>query len=141
MPICETCGNDYDRSFTVTLDGQTHTYDSFECAIHALAPVCPHCGVRVVGHGVQHEGTVLCCKHCADMMGARGITDRIGNTPAETQAQQGPRSSRPRGAIEAAGDDVDRVTAAPGPRDRAMGNAAVEAPAATNAGRGITDRL
>ena len=24
-----------------------------ECAIHALAPVCPHCHCRVVGHGVE----------------------------------------------------------------------------------------
>src|SRR5262245_3628381 len=41
---CETCGNDYDKAFQVTKGGVTHTFDSFECAIHALAPTCAHCG-------------------------------------------------------------------------------------------------
>jgi len=40
MAKCETCGNDYDKAFQVTKEGQVHTYDSFECAIHALAPTC-----------------------------------------------------------------------------------------------------
>ena len=51
--VCETCGNDYDKAFKVNFAGQEHTFDSFECAIHALAPVCDHCGCRVVGHGVE----------------------------------------------------------------------------------------
>ena len=38
MAKCEVCGNDYDKSFTVTMKGKSHTFDSFECAIHALAP-------------------------------------------------------------------------------------------------------
>ena len=37
---CETCGNQYDKAFHVSLDGQTHVFDSFECAIQALAPRC-----------------------------------------------------------------------------------------------------
>jgi len=37
---CEVCGNDYDKAFTVTLGGRLHTFDSFECAIQALAPAC-----------------------------------------------------------------------------------------------------
>jgi len=51
MAICETCGNDYDKAFQVIQSGKTHTFDSFECAIHALAPTCTHCGIRIVGHG------------------------------------------------------------------------------------------
>lgn len=48
MPKCEVCGNDYDKAFQVTLPGdQPHTFDSFECAIYALAPNCEHCGVRL----------------------------------------------------------------------------------------------
>ena len=50
MPICENCGNDYDKAFRVILGGEEHVFDSFECAIHALAPTCPHCGTRVIGH-------------------------------------------------------------------------------------------
>jgi hypothetical protein len=44
MATCETCGNDYDKAFQVKMNGSTHTFDSFECAIHALAPTCAHCG-------------------------------------------------------------------------------------------------
>ena len=57
MAKCETCGNDYDKAFQVTKDGQVHPFDSFECAIHALAPACSTCGVRIVGHGLEKDGT------------------------------------------------------------------------------------
>lgn len=65
MAICETCGNDYERPFEVTLAGERHVFDCFECAIHMLAPACEHCGCRVIGHGVQSNGTIFCCSHCA----------------------------------------------------------------------------
>ena len=74
---CETCGNDYDKSFQVVLAGQSHVFDSFECAIHALAPTCAHCGCRVVGHGVEADGTYYCCAHCAQQSGVRGVDDRV----------------------------------------------------------------
>ena len=51
MARCEQCGNDYDKSFEVTMGGRTMIFDSFECAIQALAPTCPHCGCRIIGHG------------------------------------------------------------------------------------------
>jgi hypothetical protein len=73
---CDICGNDYDKAFTVTIAGRTQTFDSFECAIHALAPVCWHCGCKVVGHGVEHEGIVYCCASCATQAGAPGLRDR-----------------------------------------------------------------
>ncbi|WGS18542.1 hypothetical protein [Bradyrhizobium sp. ISRA463] len=57
MATCETCGNDYDKTFQVTMNGKAHTFDSFECAIHALAPTCGHCGIRIVGHGLEKTGT------------------------------------------------------------------------------------
>lgn len=77
MAKCDLCGNDYDKSFTVTMDSETHTFDSFECAIHALAPQCAHCGCKVIGHGVEDNGTVYCCAHCAKHEGVAGLTDRI----------------------------------------------------------------
>ena len=40
MAVCQVCGNDYDKAFEVRLGGKAHTFDSFECAIHALAPAC-----------------------------------------------------------------------------------------------------
>jgi len=73
---CEVCGNEYDKAFTVTADGESHTFDSFECAIHALAPECAHCGCRVVGHGVEKGDQVFCCAHCAKLAGATELRDR-----------------------------------------------------------------
>lgn len=66
MKRCEVCGHHSERAFTVTLDGKEHTFDSFECAIQALAPQCPHCGCRVIGHGEERGATVFCCNHCAE---------------------------------------------------------------------------
>ena len=48
MATCETCGNSYDKSFQVVMNGKSHTFDSFECAIFALAPTCKRCGTRIV---------------------------------------------------------------------------------------------
>jgi hypothetical protein len=78
MARCETCGNDYDKAFEVTMNGTTHTFDSFECAIHALAPTCRNCGIHIVGHGLEKEGTFFCCDHCAEVKGVMGLRDRIG---------------------------------------------------------------
>ena len=52
MAKCDACRNDYDKSFQVVAQGKTYTFDSFECAIHVLAPTCAHCGVRIIGHGL-----------------------------------------------------------------------------------------
>jgi len=73
---CETCGNDYDKAFEVVMNGTSHTFDSFECAIAALAPTCGHCGLRVVGHGAEKSGRIFCCAHCAAKEGAPEIRDR-----------------------------------------------------------------
>lgn len=76
MAVCEVCGNDYDKSFQVTQGETSHTFDSFECAIHALAPRCGHCGCRIIGHGVEVEESFFCCANCARHMGASGVVDR-----------------------------------------------------------------
>ena len=78
MARCETCGNEYDKAFQVSMNGTTHTFDSFECAIHALAPTCENCGVGIVGHGLEKDGTFFCCEHCAEVVGVTGLRDRIG---------------------------------------------------------------
>jgi hypothetical protein len=77
MARCEVCGNDYDKTLSVTVaGGAAHTFDSFECAIQALAPSCAHCGCRVIGHGVEAGGKVYCCANCARMSGEKGMRDR-----------------------------------------------------------------
>ena len=78
MAVCDVCGNDYDKTFTISTEGgETHTFDSFECAIHALAPVCAHCGCRVIGHGVEADGRIFCCAHCAEHEGVPELRDRV----------------------------------------------------------------
>jgi hypothetical protein len=77
MARCEVCGNEYDKAFQVSMSsGDSHTFDSFECAIHALAPTCEYCGVKVIGHGVEADEHFYCCAHCANMAGAGGVADR-----------------------------------------------------------------
>lgn len=65
--MCEVCGNVYERAFHVEVRGASHTFDCFECAIQALAPTCAHCGCRVIGHGVDADGTIFCSAHCTRM--------------------------------------------------------------------------
>lgn len=76
MAVCQVCGNDYDKAFEVRLGGQAHIFDSFECAIHALAPSCRHCGVKISGHGLEKGGAIFCCAHCAQQEGVGGLRDR-----------------------------------------------------------------
>ena len=76
MSRCHKCGNDYDKSFEVRIGGLTLIFDSFECAIYALAPTCSHCGCRVIGHDVENNGTIYCCVHCARQGGLTGLKDR-----------------------------------------------------------------
>ena len=76
MATCEVCGNEYDKAFTIERGGESHTFDSFECAIHAMAPACEHCGCKVIGHGTEADGRLFCCAHCAEEVGARGVADR-----------------------------------------------------------------
>jgi hypothetical protein len=78
MARCELCGNEYDKAFSITMSGgDAHTFDSFECAIHVLAPTCPHCGCRIVGHGVEENGSIYCCAHCAAQEGGTALKDRV----------------------------------------------------------------
>ncbi|GAB3339648.1 hypothetical protein [Marilutibacter aestuarii] len=77
MATCDVCGNEYDKAFTVTTAWGSGTFDSFECAIQRTAPTCAHCSCRVIGHGVEADGTVYCCAHCARHNGVKGLDDRV----------------------------------------------------------------
>ena len=74
---CEVCGNEYDLAFEVVTAGNRHVFDCFECAIHALAPICEQCGVRIVGHGLQANGKMFCCAHCGEKSGVTELVDRV----------------------------------------------------------------
>jgi hypothetical protein len=74
---CEVCGNTYDKSFEVNMGGESHVFDCFECAIHALAPTCAHCACRIIGHGMEADGVFYCCAHCASQHGIHELEDRV----------------------------------------------------------------
>jgi hypothetical protein len=75
MSKCDTCGNEYSRPFAIDMEGRRYVFDSFECAIDKLAPRCQVCGVRILGHGVEQEGSIFCCASCARSAGALELRD------------------------------------------------------------------
>jgi len=86
MATCEVCGNDYRLSFEVHAAGAVHVFDSFECAVHRLAPVCENCGCKVIGHGVEADGVFYCGAHCARQGrqdSAAELVDHAGRAPGE----------------------------------------------------------
>jgi len=88
MPRCETCGNDYASAFTIIgADGQSHVFDSFECAIHRLAPRCDHCGCRIIGHGIDTAAARYCCASCARHAGVSNAVDNT-LTPTLSRARE-----------------------------------------------------
>jgi hypothetical protein len=75
MGKCEVCGNDYHLAFEVIARGKRHIFDSFECAIHRLAPACDHCGCKIVGHGIESGDKFFCCANCARATGVMDVKD------------------------------------------------------------------
>jgi hypothetical protein len=70
------CSGDFDRTFTIQVDGESYVFDSFECAIQALAPKCAYCGWRILGHPVEVDGETFCCAHCARSHDGPDLRDR-----------------------------------------------------------------
>lgn len=78
MATCDVCGNDYEKAFQVTTAaGKMYTFDSFECAIHKLAPTCSHCKCRIIGHGIEADDTYYCCANCARESGVHEVVDHV----------------------------------------------------------------
>ncbi len=65
MSACCLCGNTYANTFSVVMQDKSYDFDCFECAIARLAPICGHCGCRIIGHGIEDQLNVYCCNHCA----------------------------------------------------------------------------
>lgn len=82
MPVCDVCGNDYAGAFEVrTATGERYTFDSFECAVHKVAPKCAHCECRILGHGIETPRGIYCCASCSRHAGVAGAVD---NTALES---------------------------------------------------------
>lgn len=77
MGTCDSCGNLYDKAFQLIYGGKKYTFDSFECAIHKLAPHCAHCDCEILGHGVEANGKFYCCAHCSRSEGVKEMVDRV----------------------------------------------------------------
>lgn len=84
MAVCEICGHEDDAMFTITRGGISSTFDSFECAIHAMAPRCGRCRCRVLGHGVKSGSTLYCCDHCAQQASVQELASARTNEAAES---------------------------------------------------------
>lgn len=80
MKKCHVCGNAYDKMFEIIKDNTTYLFDSLECAIHALAPRCAHCGCKIIGHGLESNEKFYCCAHCARGEGVSSLADRADQT-------------------------------------------------------------
>lgn len=75
MERCDKCGNAYEKSFHVVMDGKQYTFDCFECAIGLLAPVCASCGTQIIGHGLENGDEYYCCAGCARQHGITQLRD------------------------------------------------------------------
>lgn len=49
MGRCDVCNNEYDKPLEIRQKGRTGTFDSFECAIQAMAPTCGDAGSSATG--------------------------------------------------------------------------------------------
>ena len=89
--LCEVCGNSYDKMMIVFIGDQRHQFDCFECAIHAIAPHCEHCDVRILGHGHEKEGRFFCSASCARLSGEPRLRDRVSEDPPLFQPEDSGR--------------------------------------------------
>ncbi len=112
MAICDTCGNDYEKAFTVTrADGQTATFDSIECAAGRIGtdmrPLrLSHPGPRGGGQG---EGALLRAlrPQISQHRHQRPLSDSSGRIVMKTQTRSSScdTASRPRIRCGRAGEN------------------------------------
>ena len=81
---CEVCGNESEDAFEVVRHVGKHTFDTFECAIYAMAPLCANCDVRVIGHPVKEDDHTFCCAHCAEA----GPSERAASGEEEEEDEE-----------------------------------------------------
>ncbi len=84
---CDCCGNTYDKMLTIFKDEKKYLFDCFECASQMLAPTCSHCGVRILGHGLEEGSRFYCCAHCARVSGQTHFVDRVSGMSESHHAE------------------------------------------------------
>lgn len=65
MKACDSCGNKYYEPLFIKYKDKEYVFDSLECAINLLAPICESCGNKIIGHGVKVAEHIFCCDHCS----------------------------------------------------------------------------
>jgi hypothetical protein len=66
MSRCVGCGNVEGQLFTVTLyDTVELTFDSVQCALPFIAPVCAECFCQILGRGIALDDEIYCSASCA----------------------------------------------------------------------------
>jgi hypothetical protein len=104
MAICEVCGDDYDKALRISTStgSRVHVFDSFECAMQALAPSCARCNCMILGHGVESDGVIYCTptaprrpesRRCGTAQTPKRSLPREPIAREEAGAPEGPRSS------------------------------------------------
>ena len=97
MRPCYVCGGTYRDMLVIHYKGEDRSFDCFECAIHALAPACETCRCPVIGHGIDVDGSIYCCSHCASHA-RTGIHERPPDihAPARRPSAPHPREGQHR---------------------------------------------
>jgi hypothetical protein len=62
---CETCRNEAPKLFEVIVCGDSHAFDSFQCAVMALGEHCDFCGLSVKAAAFEQRGRKYCSSSCA----------------------------------------------------------------------------
>jgi hypothetical protein len=69
--------NDYDKAFQVSMKARPIP-STASSARSTRWLCCENCGIRIVGHGLEKDGTFFCCDHCAEVRGVTGLRDGVG---------------------------------------------------------------
>ncbi len=80
MTKCETCGSTSARTLDISVNGVSHSYDSLECAIFALAPRCANCSELVVSRGIAAKELIFCGDSCARVHAMTEAFDWVGSS-------------------------------------------------------------
>jgi hypothetical protein len=62
-------------SFERWAEGWYFPYEQGPEEFPELEAVCQHCRCKIVGHGIEANGTFYCCAHCAREQGVTAVAD------------------------------------------------------------------
>ena len=77
-PSCAARVHAGSESLIVGRDYAVSSYTSAQTGLRPDAEIhCEHCGVRIVGHGLEKDGRMFCCDHCAEGEGVTELRDQV----------------------------------------------------------------